>query len=432
MFAPWAYGCTEPAMVADLVWLLGGTTAVWGIGCIAQRRWPKIHPVFFALTVCLLIYGWWMSINAHFQHDAASHRFSSVTPALIPHAPGGVDAVTSCRMMLRITTLLCAACFASDLVQSVAWRVRLWWTIGLAGTSVILFGLIEKALGANMIFFAPGRTGSAFFATYYYSGNAGAFINLVLPLIAGLVAISISEQNYWSGALWVSALVLCLAGAFVNVSRAGVAITVLLLPLLAITFWRGGKVPIVCSSLAAITLAVLIGWDENAQRKWLLLGSQFNSENPRLLASWACLRILPESGPWGFGPGTFEIVFPHYTSYLGNRIAGIWRYAHNDYLQTLIEWGWIGSVFWAAIFLGAIVASFQLARTRQYSSRSRTLLLSCGIALTGVALHAWVDFPLQIASLQLFAATYIGIAWGSLLPSRQYRGDAGSTGATTS
>jgi len=32
--------------------------------------------------------------------------------------------------------------------------------------------------------------------------------------------------------------------------------------------------------------------------------------------------------------------FPHYTAYLNGAVDGIWVYAHEDYLQAIVEWGY--------------------------------------------------------------------------------------------
>ena len=97
-------------------------------------------------------------------------------------------------------------------------------------------------------------------------------------------------------------------------------------------------------------------------------------------------------------------------------MEGIWRFLHEDYLQTLMEWGWIGSAFWALLFFGSIGVAARTLRRRgddsPLSGRQRLFLTGAVLALGGVALHALVDFPLQIASLQLYVAMYVGICGG--------------------
>jgi len=127
------------------------------------------------------------------------------------------------------------------------------------------------------------------------------------------------------------------------------------------------------------------------------------------------LWMVSDSGLWGFGPGNFEITFPHYTYALDNKVAGVWEYAHEDYLQTLIEWGWIGAAVWTIPFFGGMIAGLRTYWRERggLSSADRTLLFTTLLSLLGVALHASVDFPLQIASLQLYVAVFLGMAWGS-------------------
>jgi hypothetical protein len=92
-------------------------------------------------------------------------------------------------------------------------------------------------------------------------------------------------------------------------------------------------------------------------------------------------------------------------------LEGRWDKAHSDALQTLMEWGWSGAAAWAVILTGGFARAVWMG-VRKGSAESRILPAACAFSLAGVMVHALVDFPLQIASIQLFAVMIAALAWG--------------------
>jgi O-Antigen ligase. len=88
----------------------------------------------------------------------------------------------------------------------------------------------------------------------------------------------------------------------------------------------------------------------------------------RWLAYRAGFRAMGNASFFGFGPGTFRVIFPYYTAGLGPDIEGIWRFLHEDYLQTLLEWGWLGGVLWGLLFFGGIVVAIRNFRMPEKDS----------------------------------------------------------------
>jgi hypothetical protein len=168
--------------------------------------------------------------------------------------------------------------------------------------------------------------------------------------------------------------------------------------------------------LALIALAQAAHLEQSLNR-WQSVGKGIPTD-ARWQASRVALGALPQVGFFGFGPGTFRVVFPGYNIGSGHAVPGSWRFLHEDYLQTILEWGWLGSSLWALLFFGGIVvgiSSYNRYALRNWMPRRRVMQPVAMIALAGVALHALVDFPFQIESIQLYVTTYLGVCWGSSL-----------------
>lgn len=423
--APWLYGGTTAWAIELVNGALGLVVVLWVASLVVDRCWPTVPRLLLIIAGLVLLQGWWMALNAHAIFDSGLRSFVALS-ALVPNIAGSSDYALSLDFMLRVSGLLGVICLVAEMVQRPKWVLRLWYAVGLCGGSIALLGLVQKGTGARMIFWGPLHWQSdftTFFATYYYHANAGAFLNLVLPPTVGLVVWMIARGSHFGRAIWGATLLIVVLAIVSNTSRMAQIIGLLLVVTMAVLILprRRGLVSLPDKRSLVLGLAVvlltIIAVAQAARLdkplgRWRTFSTQLRTD-ARWLATRAGLGGVSEAGALGFGPGTFRAVFPHFQKRIPD-LHGQWRFLHEDYLQTIIEWGWLGSALLATLFFGGLTIGIRSYLWRgDWSSRQRILLLCCLPALFGVAIHAAVDFPLQILSIQLLVATYLGICWGS-------------------
>jgi hypothetical protein len=410
VYAPWALGCVPPWAVRGLAVLTLASAGLWAIGLILQRALPAIPRIAAACVALLLIQGWWMVLNAHGLYVADTDQFLPVR-SYWAGAAGAVDGPVCGAMMLQITAVLAALLVACDLASQSVWRWRFIAAIGGTGFSIAVWGLLQKA--GVLPALAHREYQDSVFATFNYHGNAGAYLNLVIPAVFAL-----GVAHHRQGGI--AALLICIAAALVNISRAAAVITVLMMIVLVAWNRRAAFVPAtrtlaIIFFVAFITLMLAAGGA--ALRRWHQLRSIEFAENPRLLMLRMATPMALDAGFFGDGPGSFKMIYPtseymihdlyrrwKVAPYIPGEAPSIYSYVHNDYLQFTIEWGWAGALLWLAILAAAVVNG-----VRAYHGDGRLIVIVSLIALAAVLIHALVDWPLQVASLQLDVAVYLAL-----------------------
>jgi O-antigen ligase len=436
VFAPWFYGGTTEEGIVATTWCLTAAVVLWIAG-IAVRRWrapegeerrPLVPVLLVMACALLLILGWWMALNAKAVYDPDLAMFVRL-PNIAPRLPGSVDQAVSAAWMWRGTALLGSVCMVAHACRNPVWLMRVCTVVGATGGSIALLGLLQKASRAPMIFWRevdPPVT--TFFATFYYHGNAGAFISMTLPVTIGLALRAFGGKGGpFARAVWSALAVISVIAAFGNTSRMGHAVALgVVLVVTVVLFLRSRRVSGRINWITALiagTALLLVGYAvtetagvEHSLGRWEHAG-EIIPLDARWVVAKAALQALPEAGWFGFGPGSFHVVFPYLTGATGEgRLGGFWRHLHQDYLQTMLEWGWIGAAAWAVLFLGGLavaVRSWMSAKRITWRPRQRILLPLVALGLGAVALHGAVDFPLQVVSIELYAAVYLGICWSS-------------------
>jgi O-antigen ligase len=414
-YSAFAHGC-----VTDPAWYILDGGLVLGALLHFRRRLSageKLHLPWFPLVAMLLLLGLGVAqtLNPSHDYDPVT-RDIWLLEGFRPRLPGTMDRWTTIIALIHWGALGIGFAGLIDLTRD---RDAQWFLLGaiaVFGISLSIFGIALKFLGVGVIPFTKSPC-NTFFGTYVYHAHAAAFLNLCWP--ASLVFVIRSMYGYQplARAVWINGFLLTFVALFVNISKFG---HLMALPglIFALIVLRKGMPPrearVPPSVLVVIGLLLLGGVVTFAfplaavsVRRWDEVLQMGMGGRPILYdVAISIIRVYPW---WGTGAGTFHIVFPFFTGHLGNQMPGLFSHAHQDYLQTIVEWGLPGALLWFALVGGGFLKGCREQWRRPGEPSSGVAL----VALSILGVHALIDFPMQCGSLRAYAAVYLAMLWRS-------------------
>ena len=304
-----------------------------------------------------------------------------------------------------------AAFFLSVLVMSPVQRERMVKFCIAAAIGGILLGAAQLASGGDRLYLwdwtEAGRV-RGFFAN---RNHLASFLLVALPfaLISGAATLRRRDRRtstLWFGALFAGLVVVALAAIR---SRAGITVfaPVLLISLLAawIAAGRGrpgpGLLVLVGSIGAALTVVAVLALPPILARFDTEGAPEVRFERWPLIAETAQTYL-----PLGSGIGSFDAVYRSIEP-LGELDSTFFNQAHNDYVETWLEAGWLG----IGLILAFLIwyAQRSLAAWKAPPSREWDLQRAASIGIGVLLVHSIVDYPLRTTTLAVVFVLCCGI-----------------------
>ncbi|MEQ2009064.1 MAG: O-antigen ligase family protein [Limisphaerales bacterium] len=251
--------------------------------------------------------------------------------------------------------------------------------------------------------------------TYICPNHLAGFLELALPL--GLAYLLAGRLSHLARILIGYAVLVIMAGLAATESRgAWMATSLALLGFFAVLLSQRGQ-----RSPALLLLLLLVGagaWfvvqaGSSSDRVQQMLG-QGNLEDARIHIWPAAVKIWQSNFWWGAGPAHFDHLFRIYRD---PHVQARAERAHNDYLNTLADWGVVGAALVAValvlLFWGVISSWRHVQREgddlRSRQSNRMAFVLGATTGLVALLLHGLTDFNFHIPANALAAVALMGL-----------------------
>jgi len=421
-------------------------------------RLPKYFWILLGAIFLLILQGAFMYYNAESELvKIAINRGKTFQWILIsnteqgfPNLPGVPDRSEALDRLGAIIPLLLsifsvALLIRYQIIKSSTLLNYIFWV----GVSLAILGLAQKLTGAQGIFWLDAFSNKyrkLFFATYRNPGAAACYLNLCLVL--GLFNLSNTVYQFSkkskSSIAYLSMLVVGVVILFVAAVSTG-SKTGAFSTFMTLFFWfffnlrvhikicknghlyfpgtSGLERKLLFYSMCVVLVIGVIAISGTLVQRWT---HSFGSDHGSLRSRMLFVEVMKDMvhgegwGALGYGPGAFYPLYPFYKNAYPELAGNNLFYAHNDPMQTLVEWGWLGTGMFLVIGIGACVLLSNLAWAKRGTVSRESIFYSRAvlIGLIMVTLHSFIDFPYQIESIAFLISVFIGVGWGIRQPQK--------------
>lgn len=435
IFSSWAFGGQSTWARQIIVWWgsvgIGLFIILTGRRKPSAKRWPPALALLWPLWLYDVLVGAGC-FHPGFREVILDGQRSLVTAEIRSWMPSAALPGLAVRELWQFNGLVLTS-FNLLLVISRRQQIRQLLFL-LAGNAVVLavFGTFQKLVGSSGLWFgAIPSPNEHFFATFIYHNHWGAFIFLHIAICLALLfhyARRPSGRGLLHSPVPLGVVITLLLATSIPLSTSR-SCTVLAAGLLGIAFFhallrlvrRGpgerGSVaaPVAALVVAAVIATAGIGW---LARNVIAERSRLTSEQLTRVAQEGALTSrlvlyrdtwrMAAQKPWfGWGLESYAHVFQIFNT---QRPVERWfktpfyAEAHNDWLQSLAEVGFVGT---ALLGLLLLVPLSTISWRRVGSPLPRYLLGGCALLL----LYAWLEFPFANPTVVL---TFFGIFYGAI------------------
>lgn len=277
--------------------------------------------------------------------------------------------------------------------------------------AISFYAVYQFATGSDRVWYLHTPYKHQGTGTFISANNLGGFLEMILPL--GLAYTLTSRLKAVSKVFTGYASLAILAGVAVTGSRgtwlaAALALVALFVALL---FHRAYRLP------ALVLLITSLGGGIYFGAKDIFLQTRFRelqapsgelNDDGRFAIWRAAEQLWHENIWWGIGPGHFNSRFGKYRPEIVQRSPDR---VHNDYLNTLTDWGIVGmalvAIALALLVAGAFRTWLSLRRNENGLGDQRSsklaVVLGASIGLIAILAHSLVDFNMHVPANAIVA-----------------------------
>jgi len=282
---------------------------------------------------------------------------------------------------------------------------RLAGFLTVCGFLIAIFAVIQSLTSKNEIYWIVPVQGPSFiFGPYVNHNHYAGIMEMLAPF--PLVLSMMEELTPPKRVLLAFAGVIMAGTIFLSLSRGGMtAFGCEVVFLAAVLWWKNAsrRSAAIFAAACLLILMFLLWLGGKSLVERFVSFKDSASYHTRIQIARDSIPMIKAHPVMGWGLGTFTTVYPRYRTFYGEVFVNA---AHNDYVEVLTETGALGFAAVVGFLAVVYVRGFRKLRGSGLDlTQAATLAALLGV--TGILVHSFVDFNLQIPAN---AATFYVIA----------------------